>query len=200
MLVRKFSAGILGKRRKLCGNCAFPENFLTRKLYEILVFYAVRSLNFCHFISPFQPSIALLYPLKTLENLSVFWCFQVVLQCNTGLKWVNQSQQLIIFLFRKFTQVYGLLNTWSYICHIWRPKLRGQFSENLVLWIYEFLFNSGDRISKEGRIIEIMRIKNLKYDRNFQLTNCFLINTLLFVRIKETSKNRSPGAAFQCVT
>ena len=31
----------------------------------------------------------------------------------------------------------------------WRPKLRGQFSENLGLWIYEFLFNSDDRISKE---------------------------------------------------
>ena len=35
------------------------------------------------------------------------------------------------------------------VCHIWRRKLRCQFSENLVLWIYEFLFNSGDRISKE---------------------------------------------------
>ena len=29
--------------------------------------------------------------------------------------------------------------------------LKGQFSENLVLWIYEFLFNSGDRILKEKK-------------------------------------------------
>ena len=29
------------KRSKLCGNCAFPRNFRTRKLDEITVFYAV---------------------------------------------------------------------------------------------------------------------------------------------------------------
>ena len=39
--------------------------------------------------NPFQSSVALLYPLKTSENLKVFWCFQGVKQCNTGLKWVN---------------------------------------------------------------------------------------------------------------
>ena len=36
--------------------------------------------------------------------------------------------------------------------------------------------------------MEVLRIKNLKYHKNFQLTNFFLINTLLFVRIKQTSK------------
>ena len=45
------------------------------------------------------------------------------------------------------------------------PKLRDKFSENLVLWIYEFLWNSGDRISKEKEAMKIMRIKKLKYDR-----------------------------------
>ena len=45
------------------------------------------------------------------------------------------------------------------------PKLRDKFSENLVLWIYEFLWNSGDRISKEKEVMEILRIKKLKYDR-----------------------------------
>ena len=39
------------------------------------------------------------------------------------------------------------------------------------------------------KIIEVLRIKNLIYDRNVQLTNCFfLINTILFVCIKQTSK------------
>ena len=27
---------------KLCGNCVFPQNFHTRKLGEIMVFFAVR--------------------------------------------------------------------------------------------------------------------------------------------------------------
>ena len=39
-------------------------------------------------------------------------------------------------------------------------KFRGQFSENLMLRIYEFLFNSGGKISKEKRITKVVRIKN----------------------------------------
>ena len=47
--------------------------------------------------------------------------------------------------------------------------------------------------------MEVLRIKNLKYDRNFQLTNCFLINTLLFVRIKQTSKTEVRKQPFKRV-
>ena len=39
-------------------------------------------------------------------------------------------------------------------------KLRGHFSENLVLRIYKFLFNSDGKISKEKRIMKVLRIKN----------------------------------------
>ena len=39
----------------------------------------------------------------------------------------------------------------GHICHIWWPKLRGQFSGNLVLQIYEFLFNSADNIANEKK-------------------------------------------------
>ena len=35
-------------------------------------------------------------------------------------------------------------------------KLRGQFSENLVLWIYE----KKRKISKKKRIMKVLRIKN----------------------------------------
>ena len=48
----------------------------------------------------------------------------------------------------------------DHICHIRSPKLS--------------LINSGDRISKEKEVIEILRFKNLKYDRIFQFTNCLL--------------------------
>ena len=46
--------------------------------------------------------------------------------------------------------------------------------------------------------MEVPRIENLKYDRNFQLT-AYLINTLLFVRNKKTSENRSAEAAIKIV-
>ena len=44
--------------------------------------------------------------------------------------------------------------------------------------------------------MEVPRIENLKYDRNFQLTT-YLINILLFVRNKQTSENRNAEAAIQ---
>ena len=43
---------------------------------------------------------------------------------------------------------HGMLNT------------RGQFLENFVLRIYEFLFNSGGKISKEKRVMKVLRIKD----------------------------------------
>ena len=50
------------------------------------------------------------------------------------------------------------------------------------------------------KIIEVLRIKNLKYDRNVQLTNCFfLINTILFVCIKQTSKTEVQKQPFKRV-
>ena len=44
--------------------------------------------------------------------------------------------------------------------------------------------------------MEVSKIENLKYDRNFQLTAC-LINTVLFVRNKQTSENRNAEAAIK---
>ena len=46
------------------------------------------------------------------------------------------------------------------------------------------------------KIMEVSRIENLKYDRNFQPT-AYLINTLLFVCNKQTSENRSSEAAIK---
>ena len=44
--------------------------------------------------------------------------------------------------------------------------------------------------------MEVPRIENLKYDKNYQLTP-YLINTLLFVRNKQTGENRSPETAIK---
>ena len=83
---------------------------------------------------------------------------------------------------------HDLLNTRPYMSHL-KAKIKSQFSENLVLCIYEFPFNSGNRISKEKRIMEVLRIKNLTYDRNFQLTNCLLkFILILFVLNKQVKQ------------
>ena len=42
--------------------------------------------------------------------------------------------------------------------------------------------------------MEVSRIENVKYNSNFQFT-AYLINTLLFVRNKQTSENRSAETA-----
>ena len=38
-------------RPKLCGNCAFPENFYTKKLGEIRVYYAVYGIKMQQLLS-----------------------------------------------------------------------------------------------------------------------------------------------------
>ena len=68
-----------------------------------------------------------------------------------------------------------------------------------MLLIYEFLFILAIEFTKKKNM-EVLRIKNLKYDRNFQLTNCFfLISTLLFVRIKQMSKTEVRKQPFKRV-
>ena len=42
----------------------------------------------------------------------------------------------------------------------------------------------------------VLRIKNLKYDKNFQLNHCFFFINILFVHIEQASKI-SPEAAIQ---
>ena len=49
---------------------------------------------------------------------------------------------------------------------------------------------------QKKKIMEVSRIENVKYNRNFQFT-AYLINTLLFVRNKQTSENRSAEAAIK---
>ena len=42
-------------------------------------------------VNPFVPSAPFLYPLKTSENLKVFWCFQGVEKGCTGNEWVKNT-------------------------------------------------------------------------------------------------------------
>ena len=41
-------------------------------------------------IKPFIPNATFLYPLKTSENLTIFWCFQGLKKGCIGTKWVNR--------------------------------------------------------------------------------------------------------------
>ena len=54
-------------RPKLCGNCAFPQNFHTRKLGEIRIFCAV--LDFKVWLLFFVPSISYLYAKYNAETI-----------------------------------------------------------------------------------------------------------------------------------
>ena len=47
--------------------------------------------------------------------------------------------------------------------------------------------------------MEVLRIENLKYDKNFQQLIVFLINTLLFVRIEQKSNTEVRKQPFKCV-
>ena len=47
--------------------------------------------------------------------------------------------------------------------------------------------------------MEVLRIENLKYGKNFQLTHCFLINALLFVRTEQKIKAEVRKQQSKCV-
>ena len=47
--------------------------------------------------------------------------------------------------------------------------------------------------------MEVLRIESLKYDKNFELTHCFLANTILVVRIEQKSKTEVRKQPFKCV-
>ena len=89
-------------------------------------------------------------------------------------------------------------------------KLGGQFSEKLVLWFYEFLFNSDIKIFKEKRIIPagiyLFKVNNRNTKTRCKICSKLTIKIperrhwhlrLFFVRIKQTSKSRSSEAPIQ---
>ena len=43
------------------------------------------------FFNQFVPNASFLYPLKTSENLKVFWCFRGVEKDCIGNEWVNEA-------------------------------------------------------------------------------------------------------------
>ena len=48
-------------------------------------------------------------------------------------------------------------------------------------------------------VLRIENVKHVKYEKSFQLTHCFLINTLLFVRIvQKKSKTEVRKQSFKC--
>ena len=50
--------------------------------------------SYPEFLNPFHATGLYQYPLKTSENLEVFWCFLAVLKETTGMKWVNIGRRV----------------------------------------------------------------------------------------------------------
>ena len=61
-------------------------HFSPKIFYSYLLHY---HLTFPRFLNPFVPNATFFYPLKTSENLTVFWCFQGVEKGCIGNKWVT---------------------------------------------------------------------------------------------------------------
>ena len=57
-------------------------------------------------INPFVPNAPFLYPSKTSENLTVFWCFQGVEKGCIGNEWVNVTFTIIISFYYLLCHIY----------------------------------------------------------------------------------------------
>ena len=114
---------------------------------EILLFYA--------YVNTFAPNVPFLYPLKTLENHTIFWCFQGVQKGCIGNKWVkawfcNNNYPIILnqlpsinqdtnFMQKRKNFKFGTKNTsfwyfWAVILknffHVWNHHSR--INENFI--------------------------------------------------------------------
>ena len=68
-------------------------------------------------INPFVPNAPFLYPLKTSENLTVFWCFQGVGKRCIGSKWIkftNNEYMKIFSICSNFHNPNGFLDAFFY--------------------------------------------------------------------------------------
>ena len=96
-------------------NVSFSENFAY--VLNGWPLWSLRSL----ILNPFQGTAPILEPLKTPENLLVFWCFQGVWNGNIGQKWVNkspsrESSKLKYVTYFPFLQrPWNLQLIWSYL-------------------------------------------------------------------------------------
>ena len=70
------------------------------------------------FIDSFVPNAPFLYPLKTSENLTVFWCFQGVGKECIGSKWVKTDKKMWIFCMHKHMLILPTLLWWNYFVDI----------------------------------------------------------------------------------
>ena len=70
---------------------------------DFLMQYVTGSLHHSSvLLNPFVLSALFFYPLKTLENLPVFWCIQGVEKGCIGNKWVNRSKNSRVTIFHTF--------------------------------------------------------------------------------------------------
>ena len=67
----------------------FEQWKICGQLLENLLLFPMR-------INPFLPYAPFLYPLKTSENLTVFWCFQGVAKGCIGSKWFKHLMVVLI--------------------------------------------------------------------------------------------------------
>ena len=79
-------------------------------LYWIIKYLPFRSVNleFLAMINHFGPSAPFLYPLNTLENRTVFWCFQGVQKGASGTNWLIYSCYHFYWFFIVFWSIYGM--------------------------------------------------------------------------------------------
>ena len=88
----------------LCWICSKPTIIKTSKRHPVsMVLMSSTKFN------PFVPKAPFLYPLKTSENLRVFWCFQGVQKGCTGKKWFNLNA---VSRFIGFCQIWTHFANW----------------------------------------------------------------------------------------
>ena len=86
---------------------------LTFSIRYFHVFLALKETFFTRPYKAFVPNAPFLYPLKTSENLTVFWCFQGIEKGYVGNEWVNNVFSRMIILMTTLLTRYWEVNKFT---------------------------------------------------------------------------------------
>ena len=92
-------------------------------------------------VNPIVPNAPCLYPLKTSQRLTVFWCFQGAEKGYIGNKWVNsKTNYLAIIAITIYQSLYQYVLTmhkkWSFPLRISSVNATGTFNHGTILRKY----------------------------------------------------------------
>ena len=100
---------------------------------DVKLLFGALYFEYLNLINPFVPNAPFLFPVKTSENLKVFWRFQGVEKLCIGNKWVNYSlATILIYEAPTVRNTKKKFSIKDFLIWIWSHLLKKSLMENFI--------------------------------------------------------------------